>query len=46
VKLLKDKAKPTAGFDGGARQPAKEKKPPEQEHNELLLRAMGRSRDS
>src|SRR5262245_9784782 len=46
VKLLADKAKPAAGFDGGARQPAQEKKPPEQEHNDFLLEAMRRSRGS
>jgi hypothetical protein len=30
------------GFDGGARQTPDETKPPEQAHNDLLLRAMGR----
>ena len=39
--LLGDR-RPAAGFDGGARQLAPEKKSPEQEHNELLLRSMGR----
>jgi hypothetical protein len=43
VKLLKEKGKQSAGFDGGARQPVPEKGPPEQEHNEFLLRALGRS---
>jgi hypothetical protein len=31
------------GFDGGARQTPEETKPPEQAHNDLLLRAIGRS---
>jgi hypothetical protein len=43
AKLLQDRAKPSAGFDGGARQPVPEKGPPEQEHNEFLLRALGKS---
>lgn len=44
AKLLETKgSKPSTGFDGGAREPAPEKGPPEQEHNEFLLRAMGRS---
>jgi hypothetical protein len=37
------KTKPVASFDGGARQTAKEPLPPEQAHNEFLLRAMGRT---
>ena len=42
--LLQAKAtKPAAGFDGGARTTAPEKLSPEQEHNSLLLQAMGRS---
>jgi hypothetical protein len=42
--LLKDKpSRATAGFDGGARgTPAPPKGTPEQEHNDFLLRAMGR----
>jgi len=36
-------AKPAAGFDGGTRLPAREKGPPEAEHNDFLLRAMGRN---
>jgi hypothetical protein len=43
AKLLKDKAKPSAGFDGGARQTVPEKGPPEQEHNDFLMRALGRA---
>jgi hypothetical protein len=43
VKLLKDKGKQSAGFDGGARQPVAEKGPPEQEHNDFLMRALGRA---
>jgi hypothetical protein len=31
------------GFDGGPRQTPEHTKPPEQEHNDLLLRAMGRT---
>ena len=43
VKLIADRPKAGgSGFDGGARQPAKEKKSPEEEHNLLLLRAAGR----
>jgi hypothetical protein len=42
AKLLEGQDKPSAGFDGGARMPAPEKGPPEQEHNDFLLRAMGR----
>lgn len=43
AKLLQDKGKPTAGgFDGGARRPAPEKGTPEQEHDRLLLEALGR----
>jgi hypothetical protein len=43
--LLADrtKGKPAAGFDGGVREPAPTKGPPEQEHNDFLLRAMGRA---
>jgi hypothetical protein len=42
-KLLGDRPKPAAaGFDGGARRPAPEKGPPEKEHNDFLLRALGR----
>lgn len=45
AKLLQDKGKPTAGgFDGGARKPAPEKGTPEEEHNRLLLEALGRTR--
>src|SRR5262245_36751800 len=41
-KLL-DTAKPTpGGFDGGARKPAPAKGTPEEEHNRLLLEALGR----
>jgi hypothetical protein len=40
--LGENKGKPAAGFDGGARQPVKEKGPPEREHNDFLLKAMGR----
>jgi hypothetical protein len=36
------KAKPAASFHGGTRQPVPEKGPPEKEHNEFLLRTMGR----
>ena len=42
-KLLADKGRPaTTGFDGGARQPVPEPQTPEQAHNELLLRSLGR----
>jgi hypothetical protein len=44
-KMLSEKAKPTtAGFDGGARKTAQDKKAPEVEHNDFLLQAMGRQR--
>jgi hypothetical protein len=44
AKLLTEKGKPTAGgFDGGARGTAPDKGTPEQEHNRLLLEALGRS---
>jgi hypothetical protein len=43
AKLLADKGRPpTVGFDGGARQPVPETKTPEEAHNELLLRSLGR----
>jgi hypothetical protein len=43
AELLKTNAKPTtAGFDGGARKTAQEKKSPEEEHNDFLLKALGR----
>jgi hypothetical protein len=35
---------PTAGFDGGARTPVPEQKTPEDAHNDLLLRSLGRGR--
>jgi hypothetical protein len=42
-RLLGDQAKDKpADFHRGARQPVPEKGPPEKEHNEFLLRAMGR----
>ena len=41
AKLLKDKGKPPS-FDGGARTPAPEEKPPGEAHNDFLLRALGR----
>lgn len=41
--LLADKGKPTtAGFDGGARTTAPQRGTPEEEHNKLLLQALGR----
>lgn len=43
AKLLKDKPKPTASFDGGARQRVPETRTPEESHNDFLLRAMGRA---
>jgi hypothetical protein len=47
AKLLEDKGqKPAVTFDGGARQPVPEKGPPEQEHNDFLLRALGRQPSS
>jgi hypothetical protein len=33
---------PTAGFDGGARPPVPEQKPPEEAHQDLILRSLGR----
>jgi len=43
TKLLGEKPKPTtAGFDGGARKTAEQRKSPEEEHNDFLLRAFGR----
>jgi hypothetical protein len=43
--LLADSGRPpTAGFDGGARTPVPELKTPEEAHNELLLRSLGRGR--
>jgi hypothetical protein len=43
AKLLKDKAKPTAGgFDGGARPKTPDTRSPEEAHNEFLTRALGR----
>jgi hypothetical protein len=46
AKLLKQ-GKPAAGFDGGARpKTPPEKKKPEEEHNDFLLRAMGRQPQS
>lgn len=45
AKLLADKGRaPTAGFDGGARQPIPEQKTPEEAHNDLLLRSLGMTR--
>ena len=44
AKLLADKGRtPPAGFDGGARPPVPDQKSPEEAHNELLLRSLGRS---
>ena len=40
--FAKDNEKPAPGFDGGARKTPDEVKPPEQAHNEFLLRALGR----
>jgi hypothetical protein len=47
TKLLEEKLagsgnKPSTGFDGGVRQPAPTKGTPEEEHNKLLMRALGR----
>ncbi len=43
--LLREQAKPTAaGFDGGARTPPTTKGTPEEEHNKLLMDALGRPR--
>lgn len=42
-KLLDKAPKPSAGFDGGARTPAPVKGAPEEEHNDFLLRALGRA---
>jgi len=44
TQLLQDKAKakPAAGFDGGARRRAPEQKTPEEAHQDLLLTAFGR----
>ena len=43
-KLLAERnAKPTAGFDGGARPRAPDPTTPEEAHNEFLLRAMGKT---
>lgn len=42
-KLLADKGRtPPGSFDGGARQPVPEQKTPEEAHNDLLLRSLGR----
>lgn len=43
AKLLEPTPKPTAGFDGGARQTAPESKTPEEAHNELLIRSLRRA---
>jgi hypothetical protein len=45
-KLLAERApqKPASGFDGGARQRVPEAQSPEQVHDDLLLRALGRPR--
>lgn len=46
AKLLKDRTKPSS-FDGGAREPAPgEPLPPDKAHNDLLLRALGRSQST
>lgn len=42
AKLLADKGRPATGFDGGARQPVPETRTPEDAHNDLLLRTLGR----
>lgn len=42
VKLLESRPKQSAGFDGGARLPAPPKGTPEEEHNDFLLRTLGR----
>ena len=42
VELLADKPKKTPSLDGGARKTAEKRGTPEEEHNELLLRALGR----
>lgn len=39
---LAEQQKKSSGFDGGARTTPPETKPPEQAHNDLLLRALGR----
>jgi hypothetical protein len=42
-RLLAEQGRPaTAGFDGGARPTVPEQKSPEEAHNELLLRSLGR----
>jgi hypothetical protein len=44
-RLLDEQGRPPAGgFDGGARAPVPEQKPPEEAHNDLLLRSLGRGR--
>lgn len=40
--FVKDHEKSAPGFDGGARQTPAETKPPEQAHNDWLMRALGR----
>jgi hypothetical protein len=43
AKLITEKpSRAAAGFDGGARMPAPDTATPEQAHNDLLLRALGR----
>jgi hypothetical protein len=42
AKLLKDR-KPPSSFDGGSRDPVPDDRPADQAHNDLLLRALGRS---
>lgn len=43
VKLLASQAKHTPSFDGGVRETPGETKSPEQQHNEVLLRAVGKA---
>jgi|SRR5215467_4894508 len=44
AKLIGDKPKPTAGFDGGARPLVPDNdRTPEESHNDLLLQALGRN---
>lgn len=41
--LLADQGRPaTAGYDGGARAPVPDQRSPEEAHNDLLLRSLGR----
>lgn len=45
AQLLSERSKSPGGFDGGARKTPDATKSPEQAHNDLLLRAMGRVPD-